>query len=449
MIVPGDKILVGVSGGTDSTCLLHLLSSLKDELKVELQVAHLNHMIRGKDAEVDARYVSKLAKNLSLPAVIKSANIPELAKNLKLSLEDTGRKIRYEFFEKTADEISASKIALGHTADDNIETFLMRLLRGSGARGLTGIPPVRGRIIRPLIKTWRKEIEEYSAKHKITARIDYTNYESRYVRNRIRLKLIPQLKVFNPNLKETLLNTIELLTLDNLYFRDKSEEILKEVILEEKKDSLDLDLRKLLRLGRGAESHVIRAAIERLRGNLIDISYQHIEDILDQLVNPEPWQLCLPDGLYVIGRKEVLTITKAKPEPKLKIKFNYFLKVPGEIEIPEIGLKLKATLSDKTINFSPETADPFEAYLDFEKTGDRLTIRNKEDGDKFSPFGLKGSKKLQDFFVDEKVPIERRDEIPIVLSGERIAWLVGFRIDEEFKITDKTKRILKLEAQKL
>lgn len=447
MITPDDKILVAVSGGTDSTSLLHLLASLRDELKITIEVAHLNHLIRGKDAEEDARYVTRLAKSLSLPVTIKSFDVPGLSKSQKLSLEDAGRKVRYEFFERTAEEISATKIALGHTADDNLETFLMRLLRGSGIRGLSGIPPVRGQIIRPLIKSWRRDLEEYCAKHKLIPRIDYTNYESRYLRNRIRLKLIPQLRVFNPNLKENLLNTIELLTIDNLYFKDRAEKVLKELTAEETEDGLRLDLPKLLRLESGINSHVIRAAIERLKGDLADISYQHVEAILSHLTDSEGWQIHLPDNIYVIGTKDTLTITGTKPQTE-KEKFNYSLKVPGEIEIPEIGVKIKATCTEKMLDFKAETQNPFEAFLDLDKTGDTLTIRSRQEGDKFSPFGLKGTKKLHDIFIDEKVPISKRDKIPLILAQSKIAWVVGFRIDDEFKVTEKTRQVLKLRAEK-
>jgi tRNA(Ile)-lysidine synthase len=193
MFQTGDSVLIGVSGGADSISLVHLLFDLKSELGLSsLYVAHFNHMLRKEDSDMDQRYVEDQAKKLGLICLSESCEVSTYAAKNKLSIEDAGRRLRYEFYGKTAGKVGANKIALGHTADDSVETFLMRLLRGSGLKGLTGIPPVRGYIVRPLIKTWRREIDQYIASLKLVPRIDHTNYESKYLRNRVRLKLIPQ-----------------------------------------------------------------------------------------------------------------------------------------------------------------------------------------------------------------------------------------------------------------
>ena len=234
MINDGDSLLIGVSGGADSISLLYALYSLKDELKISsIYVAHLNHLIRKEEAFLDQKYVENLSKNLGLLCLSESADVEAYAAQNKLSMEEAGRDLRYKFYADTADKVKANKIVLGHTADDMVETFLMRLLRGSGLKGLTGIPPVRQNIIRPLIRTWRKEIDNYVASLKLVPRIDYTNYESKYLRNRVRLKLIPQLKIYNLNIKEILLQTVLLLTEDYLYMESKTKEVLSEIITKE------------------------------------------------------------------------------------------------------------------------------------------------------------------------------------------------------------------------
>ena len=195
LLKKGERVLVAVSGGADSISLLQLLDSCKEKLEITLHVAHLNHMIRKGDSQLDVRYVQCLAQNLGIPITVESINVPVFAKERKMSLELAAREIRYAFLERVADKVGAQKIAVGHTADDNVETFLMRLLRGAGLKGLCGIPVKRGRIIRPLMKIWRREIEDYVGSLKLVPRRDYTNYESKYMRNRVRLKLIPQLKI--------------------------------------------------------------------------------------------------------------------------------------------------------------------------------------------------------------------------------------------------------------
>ncbi|MBU0502428.1 MAG: tRNA lysidine(34) synthetase TilS, partial [Candidatus Margulisbacteria bacterium] len=244
MIKPLDKVLVTVSGGADSIAMLHLLVAFSDELKITLHVAHLNHMLRGKEAELDTRFVQGLAQGLKLPITVESFDVQAYANEEKLGLEDAARRVRYAFFDRIANQVGATKIAVAHTADDNVETFLMRLLRGTGIRGLCGIPSVRGKIIRPLIRCWKREVEDYVGGQKLVPRRDHTNYESKYLRNRVRLKLIPQLKVYNLNVREIILQTILLLTEDRNYLEGVAEKNLASAYLSFKDGLLRLDLTK-------------------------------------------------------------------------------------------------------------------------------------------------------------------------------------------------------------
>ncbi|OGW14579.1 MAG: tRNA lysidine(34) synthetase TilS, partial [Nitrospirae bacterium GWA2_42_11] len=205
MLRYGDSVVVGVSGGPDSVCLLYILNELKEDYNLSLHIAHLHHGFRGSEADEDVRFVQSLSKSLGVPAHIDHIDVPSYIKKTKLSKQAGAREVRYRFFNRLADDIGADKIALGHTADDQAETFLMRLLKGSGLHGLTGISPVRDRIIRPLIDISSDEIKGYLSERDIRYRIDSSNLSPVYLRNKIRLELIPYLaKEYNPNIMDTL-----------------------------------------------------------------------------------------------------------------------------------------------------------------------------------------------------------------------------------------------------
>lgn len=443
LIKPKDKVLVAVSGGADSTALLCLLDAYKTELGITLHVAHLNHLIRKGDAELDARFVQQLAQARRLPVTIESVDVQRLAQEKGLGLEEAARKARYAFFEKTARLVGANKIAVGHTADDNVETFLMRLLRGAGIKGLTGIPVRRGQIVRPLIKIWRKEIEDYVGGQKLVPRRDYTNYESKFMRNRVRLKLIPQLKVYNLNIKEIILQTILLLTEDHSFMEARADEALVGATLAETENELKLDNNKIAKNELPIQGHLIRRAIQKIKGDLVELSFKHVHDILEKLGEREKWELHLPAGLIVQGSASKLIISKEKPTVEKRLNYRYQLAVPGEVEIKESGRIIAAELVDK----SGEGNDPRVAYIDYSALGKTVVVRSRQDGDRFMPLGMRSHKKLQDLFVDEKVPAEERDAVPVVESGGRIVWVAGLRLDERAKIKTSTKKIVKLELR--
>ena len=444
LLKPRDNVLIAVSGGADSTALLNLLHSHKDQLGITLHIAHLNHLIRRRDAELDVRYVQDLAQRLAIPVTVESIDVPAFAKKEKMSLEAAARQVRYAFFEKTAKRVGANKIAVGHTADDNVETFLMRLLRGAGLKGLCGIPARRGKIIRPLIKVWRKQIEEYIGGLKLVPRRDYTNFESRYMRNRVRLKLIPQLKVYNLNIKEIILQTVLLLTDDNEYLEAKAQEALSKALISASDKEIKLDIGKLRGVESPIQRHLARKAIEKVKGNLTNLSYTHVYDIIDNLDAMEKWELHLPDGVVVLGNRERLVVTREKPKTKEKISYYYQLAVPGEIEIKELGKKIRASRVDKK-EFEKDDNNQQVAFVDGGMLGRNLIVRSRGEGDRFCPLGMKGTKKLQDFFVDEKIAAEARDTVPVVESSGRIIWVAGLRLDERAKITKNTKKAVKLE----
>lgn len=442
MFSPGETVVVAVSGGPDSCALLSLLNEYKEQLGISLHVAHLNHMLRKNDAELDVRFVEGLAQKMGLPISVEARDVAALASAERLGIEAAARLARYDFFERLADKIGAQKIAVGHTAEDNIETFLMRLLRGSGLKGLCSIPARRGKIVRPLIKVWRREVEDYVSALKMIPRRDYTNYESKYMRNSIRLKLVPQLKLYNMNIKEILLQTVLMLNEDRYYLESETEELMTKLILEEKEGLVRLDLIKLLESPLAIKRHLLRLAIEKVKGNLTELSFNHVRSIIDQLPAAKKWELHLPDGILVYGDGKTLTVSRERLTEKVE-PFRYAVLVPGETTIPEIGLLVRATEETALGPTGPEIA-----YVDQDSLGRDIVVRNKLPGDRFQPLGLAGTKKLQDYFVDEKVPQEKRDAVPVFESAGRIIWLGGLRLDDRSKVTATTRRILKLELAK-
>ena len=291
-----DKVIVAVSGGADSVALLFLLSSLKEEYNLELFVAHFNHQIRGEESETDVLFVQRIAQQLNLPFIVKKRDVPAYAKRRKLSLEEAARDLRYKFLEETAKKKGATKIALGHNKDDQIETVLMRLLRGGGSQGLGGMSPKRiiakgASIVRPLIETSRKEILDFLKQKKIKFREDSSNRETVYLRNRVRHRLLPYLERYNPRIGQILFNTAENLREENEYLQEISREAFSRVSQCAKKKVI-LSLDKLDNFHPALQKRILRLAIKKAKGDTRQITYQHWQS-LDGLINKNKKNLFL------------------------------------------------------------------------------------------------------------------------------------------------------------
>ena len=351
---------------------------------------------------------------------------------------------------------------MAHHADDQIETFLMRLFRGSGNQGLKGIPMIREvdfsvlnpfinkkikvKIIRPLLNVWKNEIENYINQNKISFNLDSTNKENKILRNKLRNKLIPKIiKEYNPNLKETLLRTLNIIVEDEEYLRNFSKILLKEFIHEEN-NNMFINIPKLNNQPLALKRRILREAILNFTGTLNNINFGHIEDIINKISQEGSFELHLPNSLYIYRSKNMLCLKKT-PETLTKIdNYNYFLNIPGETNIPELDKTIIASIEKTDNPFGQIETKPNKICLDFDKLSTELIVRKRKDGDKFQPLGLKGSKKLKKYLIDKKIDQEKKDKIPVVVSNEdEIAWLAGQQIGDKFKITKDTKRILKLE----
>lgn len=440
----GDKIVVSVSAGPDSTALLFALKELESDLGIKLYIAHLDHMLRTRqEAKKDYEFVSSLSQKLGLPLVADKNDVKRYAKEAGLSLEEAAREKRYKFLLRAAKEVGANKIALGHTLDDQAETVLMRLLRGAGLSGLKGIPPKRSLdgvfIIRPLIEVWRKQIEQYLAALNIRPRQDMTNVKTVFLRNRIRHKLIPYLRRYNPNIKEGLARTAQNLAYDY--------EVLADIVGGEfkrcariKAEAVEFKISDLKKMPTGLRRGVLRRAIETLKKNLRRLDYLHIEEI-EKLMESPRGALDLPEKIKVSNKKGTIIIHRVRGFKSKALRIRKQLCLPGKTSIPELKVMFDTSFVRRYLKCGkPNNVE----YIDYDKTGKSLYVKTWERGDRFRPLGMKQDKKLQDLFVDEKVPRELRNSVPLVVSGKKIILVCGLRLSDGVKITSGTKRILRL-----
>ena len=446
MFSGGEKILIGLSGGPDSVCLLHVLNNLEDTFMLNLHAVYINHGLRPDETDMEIEFCKNLCESLNVPFITKSIDVQSYAEKQKMNRQEAARQLRYSTFEEIVYEINAHRVALGHTANDQAETLLMRLFRGSGPTGLSGIPPVRGNIIRPLIEIERKEIEKFLDDGKINFIVDSSNLKKNYLRNKIRLSLIPMLKEFNPNIIESLSRTAAIFREEEKYFEVIVAKTMMKLISRKSDTRIELFLAPLEIMNKVIMRKVLRKAMEetkRLRG----ISFLHIEDMIELIQNGKPGdRLHLPGGIRIIKEYSTLILTS---EPPVKLNM-YTLTIPGETILKEAGILIKASIEDREIKVDELKAEATtSAFFDADKLLLPLTVRPRKSGDFFYPLGFGRRKKLQDFYVDEKVPRDERDRIPLIISGEDILYIVGYRGDDRYKVTEGTKRVLRLDIKKI
>ena len=441
MMETGDRVLCAVSGGPDSVALLHALWSVRDELGISLHVAHLNHCFRGAESDADAEYVRELASNIGLDCSVESIDVPELQKVLRLSTEEAARLVRYEFLERVASEVGASRIAVGHTADDQVETVLLNLLRGTGIDGLSGMPPVRGKIIRPLIEVRRSEVEAYVERHGLHPRIDATNLVAEYTRNRIRLDLLPLLRrEYNPETDAAILRLAELARADAAYMNVEAEEAFNGSITQRGADSLSLDANAVQSYPLALRRRIVREAVKAVRGEIADVGFIHIEELLRLLDAGTDFKYELPGGVFVQRTRAALVLSSSRPS-ELPIIYCYDLAVPGETVVPEIDVRIRTEITSQAVDHARPRGS-MEVVLDYEAISGKLVVRSWRPGDRIRPLGLGGSKKVQDLFVDCKIPREARHRIPLIADDEKVIWVAGLALSEQAKVTDRTRKYL-------
>jgi len=465
-----DRILLGVSGGPDSVALLSLVYNATriNPPYSEIFVAHLNHSIRGRESDEDEQFVSTLAEKYEVSLITEKRDIIEIARERKISLEETARDERYKFFESAAEKVGANVIAVGHNADDNAETILHRIIRGTGITGVSGIRPKRKltpistiSLVRPLLFTWRKEIIAYLEEENLSYRVDSTNVETDKLRNRIRMELIPHLEEnYNAKIKKSLVTLGETAVQNCDYLEAKAKVLFEDVLMNKEAktvasayvDKIVLDINKLRESPQILQQMIIKEAVVRLDIPLKKLSYKNYKNILSTLnskktavnnsvkeylnVRIEGNELRLSKNKYCVEESPLLSETEVK--------------VPGETELVDMNYRVNTQIREIKEGFLEEfkrNKTNYEEAVDFDKISMPLTVRTRKPGDRFWPLGSRGVKKIKDFFIDNKVSVMERDAVPIVTMNGQPMWIVGFRIDDRIRVSEETTNLLMIKFE--
>jgi tRNA(Ile)-lysidine synthase len=452
----GSRVLVAVSGGADSVALLHLIRDLDARGDLTLAgAAHLNHLLRGADADADEAFCAALAARLEIPFLAGRVDVAALARQEKRSVEDAARRARYTFLEDAADRVSADAIAIAHTKDDQAETFLLRVLRGSGTRGLGGIRPRVGRVIRPLLDVDRAELRQFLTERAEPYRQDRSNDDVAILRNRVRHELLPLLESrFSPGITDVLAREATLAQQDEDFLRRQAIESARRIVLTNEDngdEGLRIDARALRSTPRALGSRVAHDVLCRLAGAR-SVSFDHVERLL-ALAEPEVGDgaLCLP-GQHAVRQGDVILLRPGRPARRVEANsFTFLLSIPGEVQSLPDGWAIAAELSsmgapaDKRLS-----ARGREVAIAAGAVALPLGIRNRRPGDRFHPLGAPGGRKLQDFMVDRKVPRTERDTLPLVVDAlDRIVWVVGQSVGEGFRVLDPSQGVIFLKVKRL
>jgi tRNA(Ile)-lysidine synthase len=471
LLAQGDGVVVGVSGGPDSLCLLHVLLCLRDAYDLRLHVAHLHHGARGADADADAEFVVALAADWGLPVTVTRQDVPALAREHRLAFEEAARRVRYAFLARVASETGESAIAVAHNADDQAETVLMHFLRGAGLAGLQGMLPVTPitdyrllepfgpqpvadvRIIRPLLEVPRADIERYCADHGLSPRFDRSNLDTTYFRNRLRHELLPLLETYHPNVRARLCHTAAVIAADYELLAQLQDQAWAEVMREMGKTATVFDRAAWRALPVALQRAVLRRAVYGLRRSLRDVDFVHVEGArrvgLDGATGA---QATLPGGLALVVGYDTLVVGEAgdagpPPDEPLLWRDEFLpVEVPGATELPDSSWVLRAeVLASWDAQQIAANTDPWVAHLDADTLTDPLVLRPRRRGDRFRPQGMEGHHvRLSDFMVNQRVPRVWRDRLPLLTAGGEIAWVCGLRVGQGSAVGAETRRVVRL-----
>ncbi len=442
----GDTILVACSGGPDSLALLHILLALQEKYTLHLHVAHLDHMFRGEASKADAVFVQEFCKVRALPCTVRAVDVPDYARRRVMSDEAAAREVRYAFLRDVAAGIDGKggqvHIATAHHADDQAETVLLHLFRGAGSEGLAAICPSAAGIIRPFLGITRAEIEVYCEKQGLSPRHDATNDVPNYMRNKLRLQLLPQLRrEYNPAVTQALCRSAVLVGAEHDFIH-KSAQALWSVVIQEKKDRLLILREPFIILHTALQRELLRLAVERVAGSLKNISFLHMEELSALVQQGKTGNgIELPGGIRGYCSYKGIELAQKMLLPK-KSDFAIELCVPGKTGIPLLGIEVLTELLTK----AEKPANHENCILcDAAKLKEPLIVRCRHDGDKFDCG--KGTKKIKDFFIDAKIERNQRNRIPLFCDRQGILWIGGCRQTALGKVTEQTTRFLRLTIQ--
>ncbi|NJN93306.1 MAG: tRNA lysidine(34) synthetase TilS [Anaerolineales bacterium] len=478
-----DHLVLGVSGGPDSLCLLDVLETMRPKFDLTLTVAHLNHQLRGDDAQADEAYLREVAAQRRLPLFVESIDVGAVAAQRKQSVEEAARQLRYTFLARVAHQAGATKIAVGHHADDQVETVLMHFLRGTGLSGLRGmlpvtnlaqlrlnppeqspisnpLPPSSLLLIRPLLETSRRDIEAYCRARGLEPRQDFSNQDTTYFRNRLRHELIPQLETYNPNIRQTLQRTAKVMAAETEFLQAQLELAWQTIVHSESAETIELDLAAWRNLPLALKRSTLRHAVHTLRRSLRDINFEHIEAAVNLIETGSVGaKATLPQGLMLTLGYQTFAIApehgpsdSAWPDrPFLWQSQPLALDLPGVTPLPDTHWQLTAAFlrpDQIQLDHFLKQVDPWEAYLDADVVGPQPVLRPRRPGDVFTPLGLGGRhQKVNEFMINKKIPAAWRNFVPLLVAAEQVLWLCGYSPDESACLHPATRRVLHLKFE--
>lgn len=434
MFPPNAKIIVGLSGGADSVALSHVLCSLKEEFGWNMTAVHIHHGLRGKEADGDAAFAEEFCAKLGVPCLVRRYDVKAEAKARKLGEEETGRLLRYAAFQEIAGE--EGYIAVAHHRKDQAETMLMRLCRGTGLKGLTGMSPVREKICRPLLRCSRAEIEQYCRENGLMWREDATNQEETYTRNKLRLRVLPLLEEINPKTVEHMAETAELLSVEEDFLEQQAAACYKKVKGDGPKGAVHLKRKELQALHPAMRKRVLRKAMAAfLQTDLSQAQIEALEDLLEKETGKSRDFL---EGVHAENRYDLLVLTMKKEKTE---GYQYALPLGERVFISETGVHITAWTGEKRELLSEDTK-----CFDFDKIHGELFCRSRKTGDIISI--KNGRKKIKDLFIDEKIPRNEREAFPLIAAGEEVLWAVGLRVSEKYQPDENTEKYLYVKIEK-
>lgn len=443
LIEADERVLACLSGGIDSTVMLYLLIEVSNIIPFHIGVVHVNHGLRGEEADRDERFVKMLSEKHGLPYHIERIDVTGHARRSGLSIQHAGRDLRYMVFNRIADTYNYNRIAIAHNLDDQVETFILRVLKGTGLHGLSSIPIKRDRVIRPLLYCTRPEIDAYAKAHSIPFIFDSSNNKTVYERNFIRLHIIPQMERLNPKFREKVFQLIMDITAINRLYDEKAEGFIKEGLLKDG-EALCLMMDGLKGLEEETRFRIFAHVLTECGERFIPLR-EHIRLIEKLLFSKRPnISIKLPGDIRVVKVYKQLRFTKANPPDRVD---GVFPVNSGRNWIAPLRLTLHVSFYDRDHIDIGFLDDKMVARLDGDRLKD-LSVRTFRPGDRFFPLGMDRPVKLKDFFISQKVPIEERRLTPLLLSDDNIVWVIGYRIDDRYKVTGETRRIAQVVATK-
>lgn len=431
----GEKIIIAVSGGADSVTLLDLMLRAK---KYNIAVAHFNHLTRGAESDEDEAFVKQLAEKYNIPFFSTQVDVKKLAKEIGLSFQNVARDVRYEFLRRTAQEFGATKIALAHHADDQAETILINLLRGSGLKGIAGMAPLDGDLARPLLAIIRQDIEEYIEQHQLAYRTDASNAETHYTRNRIRHEIMPLLQKYNPALSKTLEKTAEIFRSEENFLTQLVEKEFTK-IAKSAEHKISFEIHVFSSLDIAIKRRMILKALAVLAETEKDFSFKHIEDILELFHAPSGITIHLPHGIHATTSYGIVQLEKASYQDKECPPFEMLLTIPGETLIAGVGV-----ISAEYIEIDAAISNAFTVFIHPENITFPICVRSRLLGDVVYLLGGRGKIKIKELLIDLHIERKKRNAVPLIVdANNEILWVVGIRPGEKCR-TSHSGKLLRL-----